>query len=214
MNTALEKLRPELLQFHRKLDLSDISESRKIVLKQLAGYIQKHQSESVPVALNFICTHNSRRSQMAQIWAQTAAFIYDINAICFSGGVEVTAFNERAVEAMRRQGFDISGSAKGNPHYQVRFADSQPELVAFSKLYDSESNPQRNFAAVMTCSDVDDQCPYIPNAEVRIPLYFDDPKAFDDTPLEAAKYDERAAQVAKELLYTFSLINPTNDANI
>ena len=33
---------------------------------------------------------------------------------------------------------------------------------------------------------------------------YDDPKAFDDTPAEAEKYDERSQQIAREMLYIFS----------
>ena len=50
----------------------------------------------------------------------------------------------------------------------------------------------------------DKQCPFVPGAALRIGLPFDDPKAFDNTPREAAMYDERCQQIARELLYVFS----------
>ena len=58
----------------------------------------------------------------------------------------------------------------------------------------------------MTCSDADENCPYIPKAEKRIPLRYDDPKSYDDTPIESEKYDERSLQIASEIFYVFSQI--------
>ena len=56
----------------------------------------------------------------------------------------------------------------------------------------------------MTCSSVDKGCPFISGAEKRIPVTFEDPKAFDNTPQQAEKYKERSIQIATELKYVFS----------
>jgi len=40
--------------------------------------------------------------------------------------------------------------------------------------------------------------------ELRIGTTYDDPKVFDDTPLQDAKYDERCRQIAIETFYVFS----------
>ena len=202
MNTLLSPLE----NFRKQLDFSLLSEERKTVLTELINYIQQQRNAGKEVHLNFICTHNSRRSQFSQIWAQTAAYYYGVNAQCYSGGVEVTAFNERAVESIKRSGFKVEKSGEGNPKYAVYFANDASPLLAYSKIYDDTANAKIGFAAIMTCAHADDNCPYIPGADKRIPIRYNDPKAFDDTPLEALKYDERSKEIANELFYTFSQI--------
>mgnify|MGYP000733479600 CR=1 FL=1 len=84
-----------------------IPAARKELLLRFASYVASRSHEE-RIALNFICTHNSRRSHLAQIWAATAAYYYAIpNIQTFSGGTEATAFNPRAVAAMERAGFKI-----------------------------------------------------------------------------------------------------------
>lgn len=190
------------------LSLDSIPEERKPILHDLIDYIQSRINNKESVRLNFICTHNSRRSQFSQIWAQVAAYVYDIDASCYSGGTEATAFNERAVASIKRAGFEVNTSGDGNPVYQVKYAVEAPGLSMFSKTFDDGSNPDAGFAAIMTCSDADENCPFIPGTDSRIPLRYEDPKAFDDTDLETEKYDERSIQIATELFYVFSKIRP------
>ena len=183
-----------------------IDQSRHQVLHQVIHYVQQKVDSNQPIQLNFICTHNSRRSQLSQIWAKTAAVYYQIPLESFSGGVEVTAFNERAVESCKRLGFEVEIKLVGeNPHYQISF-DVGNTTTLFSKVYDDPINPQSGFAAVMTCSDADENCPFIPGAEARIPLRYEDPKAFDGTSIEGEKYDERSIQIASEMFYIFEKI--------
>lgn len=183
-----------------------IAEDRKPVLQQLIDYIQQKVDQGLPVNLNFICTHNSRRSQFSQIWAQTAADLLGIKVQSYSGGVEVTAFNERAVASITRFGFEIAKEGNENPQYRIFHSAENKAIISFSKLFNDAKNPTSNFAAVMTCSDADENCPFIPGAEARIPLRYEDPKAFDNTAQEAEKYDERSRQIAAELFYVFSQI--------
>jgi arsenate reductase len=197
----------ELTTIINKLDDSKISSERKEVLKPLIDYIQKKIDDGQPVKLNFICTHNSRRSQLAQIWAKTAASYYDIEINSYSGGVEVTAFNERAVNVLKKEGFQITKEGDVNPNYSISFNESNVPINTFSKTYDDPANPDVGFAAVMTCSHADENCPYIAGAEIRLPVRYDDPKEYDDTPLEAIKYDERSLQIANEMFYVFSQVN-------
>jgi arsenate reductase len=58
----------------------------------------------------------------------------------------------------------------------------------------------------MTCSQADGGCPFIAGAEKRVPITYDDPKAFDHTPQQAEKYHERSLDIATELKYVFSNI--------
>ncbi len=186
----------------------EISSERKSALGMLTAYCQAQLDASKALRLNFICTHNSRRSQFSQVWAQVAAHAYNIPLESFSGGVEVTAFNERAIASLKRFGFQISSEGSDNPYHQVSYSRDTAPILAYSKLYDHASNPKQGFAAVMTCSDADENCPFIPGAAARIPLRYEDPKAYDNTPLETEKYDERSLQIASELFYVFDQISP------
>lgn len=201
-NSFLKELQTTI----NRLDFTSVSEERKPILDMLVDYIQSKVKVNQPVQLNFICTHNSRRSQFSQLWAQVAAHAFKVQAVCFSGGTEATAFNEKAVASITRAGFQVEQSGTDNPLYQVTFAESAAPLSMFSKKFDDSSSPDLGFAAIMTCSDADENCPYIPGAESRIPLRYEDPKAFDGTELETVKYDERSLQIATELFYVFSKI--------
>jgi arsenate reductase len=141
---------------------------------------------------------------MAQIWAQTMANYFNINIECYSGGVEVTEFNENAISALRRVGFSIEANGKDNPHYYVSFSNSKPQLEMFSKIYDDPFNCTENFIAVMTCSDADSNCPFISGTKKRVSLTYTDPKNFDETKQQDHKYDETCLNIATELYYVFS----------
>lgn len=185
-----------------------IRAERKAILKQLTAFVEAKAKKNEKIDLIFICTHNSRRSHIAQIWGQAAAAYYGIkNMLSYSGGTEATAFNPRAVKAMREAGFKINAtSEEANPVYKVSFSDDAKEIIAFSKKYDSESNPQKGFAAIMTCSHADENCPVVSGMEKRISLAYNDPKDFDGTPQEAAKYAERVREIGTEIFYAFSQV--------
>ncbi|MGF1639209.1 MAG: protein-tyrosine-phosphatase [Cyclobacteriaceae bacterium] len=197
---------PALKNTVESLSPKTIPDERRAVLQPLINYIQHKKDKAEEIHLNFICTHNSRRSQFSQIWAQTAADLYSIEALCYSGGVEVTAFNERAVSSLQRLGFAIEKEGEGNPKYSVYYAKDAQPIIAFSKTIDDPAHTPKIFAAIMTCAHADENCPYIPEAEIRIPVRYNDPKAFDDTPQEAEKYDERSLQIATEMFFVFSNI--------
>ncbi len=198
------KLFPTLETTLKLLQLEPITEERKEVLNVLIDYIQQKLDKKEAVNLNFICTHNSRRSQFSQIWAQTAADYYDIETSCYSGGVEVTAFNKRAVDAIKRAGFNVTQKGEDNPIYHISYSTDVKPISIYSKLYDDFINPITGFAAIITCSPADENCPFIPGAEKRIPVRYKDPKEFDDTSHEAIQYDERSKQIASEMFYVFS----------
>uniref|UniRef100_UPI004049CC6B protein-tyrosine-phosphatase n=1 Tax=Fulvivirga sp. TaxID=1931237 RepID=UPI004049CC6B len=199
-------LLPELEKTLDQAQSLYISEERKEILKVLIDYIQSKIDQKKEVNLNFICTHNSRRSQFSQIWAQTAGDYFNIPVNCYSGGVEVTAFNERAVESIKRSGFKVSSKGTDNPTYFILNSDEGKPIGTFSKLFNDPVNRADQFAAVMTCSHADENCPFIPGTEKRIPVRYEDPKAFDNMPEEAEKYDERSMQIASEMFYVFSKI--------
>ncbi len=187
-------------------EFNSITDERKEILSELTDYIRKNNDKDKN--LIFICTHNSRRSHMGQLWSQVAAHYYRINNInCFSGGTEETAFNERSVRALKKAGFDIIKTTENdNPVYMVSFQDGTSQIQAFSKKYNHEFNPQENFVAIMTCSQADDDCPVVIGASKKIAITYDDPKIADGTPEEESKYDERSKQIACEMLYVFSMV--------
>jgi len=190
------------------LNFRAISDKRKSVLQPLIDFIQDKTNLQKKVQLNFICTHNSRRSHLSQVWAQTLAQYYNIqNVTCFSGGTEATAMFPMVVKTLKQSGFDIKiKEESANPVYQIEYAKNTVPISCFSKTYDDAFNPQSKFAAILTCSNADEDCPFIAGTEKRIPITFDDPKEFDNSPLQEAKYLERSLQIATELKYVFSQI--------
>ena len=207
MNTTMPStLSATVAQLTKEFDL--IPTERRETLQELTQFVEYKVKSGKPVYLNFICTHNSRRSHLSQLWAQAAAHYYGIeNIFCYSGGTEATAFNPRAVKAMQDAGFNITKTKEGdNPIYEVRFAEDAAPVIAFSKKYDDPFNHNKDFAAVMTCSHADENCPLVLGASGRIALTYDDPKEFDGTSQEAAKYTERVHQIGREIFYSFSQV--------
>ena len=185
-----------------------ITEERKAVLQPLIDFIQSKVDIQQSIRLNFICTHNSRRSHLSQIWAQTLAFHFGIrNVFCYSGGTEATAMFPKVGEILTNQGFQIQQlSSENNPVYAVKFDKNEAAIVCFSKTFDDAFNPNSEFAAIMTCSSADAGCPFIAGAEKRLPIRYEDPKTFDRTDLMDAKYAERSLEIASELYFVFSEI--------
>ena len=208
MTLIKTNLFPEIETQIAAFDFEDISAERKIILLPLIDFIQTKVSHKQEIRLNLICTHNSRRSHLAQVWAQTAAAYFNIkNVFCYSGGTEATALFPMAAKTLEQSGFKIKTIAAGtNPIYAIKYGENEHPIIGFSKTYDDDFNPQSEFAAIMTCSQADGGCPFIAGAEKRISITFEDPKAFDNTPQQAEKYKERSLQIATEMLYVFSQI--------
>jgi protein-tyrosine phosphatase/arsenate reductase len=187
-------------------EFKSIPQNRKEILEKITQYIAKKRVMGSPINLVYICTHNSRRSHFGQVWAHVAASYYGIkNVNTYSGGTEATAFNINAINSLKRVGFNVKPiNIEKNTTYHVLHDDNESPSVCFSKTYDDAKNPQKEFAAIMTCSDAEENCPFIPGVELRIGTTYDDPKAFDNTPEQDAKYDERCKQIALETLYVFS----------
>lgn len=202
-----QKMYPSLEGYISEIKPDSILPYRKQKLDLLIDYIQSRLDTGLSIHLNFICTHNSRRSQFAQVWAHMAGIHYSINTHCYSGGVEVTACNERTIAALSRAGFQITSTGAENPHYTLKHSpDASNDVLLFSKLYDDPVNPKESFAAVMTCAEADSNCPYIPGVEKRISITYEDPKFSDHSHLEHQVYDERCKQIASEMFYVFSRV--------
>ena len=187
--------------------LPDLELKRIQQLEPLSLYIFNKISQGEAAALNFICTHNSRRSHLGQIWLQMAAGYYDIAlVVAYSGGTEETAFNPRAVAALQRAGFAVEVGIGANPRYKISSSLGNLHLVSFSKKYDHVENPKKEFCAVMTCSEADEACPVIFGANLRIKLLYEDPKSADGTDHERTAYDARCFQIATEMFYVMKQV--------
>jgi arsenate reductase len=182
-----------------------ISEERKEILHKISAYIRFKEEE--PIALLFVCTHNSRRSMFGQVWAKVAAHYYGFeNVETYSGGTEVTALNQNVVTALHHVGFDVKVEGNPiNPTISLIFDRLENAVIGFSKTYDDKENPSVNLGAIMTCGHADENCPFIPGAELRIPLTYKDPKISDGTAQEIETYAKRSEEIAREMLYLFHI---------
>ena len=207
MNTST-KLFSELVKTINQLDLKTVSDERKAVLQPLADFIQAKVNAKEEIRIKFICTHNSRRSHLSQVWAQTiATYLTFKNVTCYSGGTEATALFPMIVQTLKKAGFQINQlSTNENPVYSIKYAENEHPIIGFSKKLDDAFNPASDFAAVLTCDSANEACPFVPGAAKRIPITFEDPKVFDNTPQQTEKYQERSLQIATEMLFVFSQI--------
>jgi arsenate reductase (thioredoxin) len=198
----------EINQLINQFSAEKIPSERKVLSQSLIHYIQSKKDKRDNILLNFICTHNSRRSHLSQIWAQTMAYHFGIkNVFCYSGGTEATALFPKVVETLTNQGFQIQKlSETENPIYAIKYSDNENPIICFSKTYDNAFNPKNKFGAIMTCDSADEACPMVLGAEARFPIKYNDPKAFDNTNQMNEKYVERSLEIAQEMWFVFSMI--------
>ena len=203
------KLLKPISEYIEILDATIISEERKTTLQPLVDYINSKSKAKQTIQLNFICTHNSRRSHLAQVWAQAMATYFSVeNVHCFSGGTEATAVYPMVLKTLKNAGFKILTETESvNPIYEISYSSEKKPIRAFSKKYDDNFNPKNNFAAIMTCSQADGECPFVSGSEKQIAIMYEDPKVADGTSQQQKMYLERSAQIATEMKYVFSKIS-------
>ncbi|MEZ6088833.1 MAG: protein-tyrosine-phosphatase [Pirellulaceae bacterium] len=202
---------PDLIEYlnARQAEFGLIPDDRKSELSEVAQYVRDRLARSEVAKVTFICTHNSRRSHLSQVWGQIAAEFYGLSNIeTYSGGTEATAFNPRAVAALQRSGLKIvvDDPNARNPRYSVYTSDGSVPQVCFSKVYDAAPNPATEFCAVMTCAEADKACPLVGGCDLRVPIRYEDPKVADGTEQESQRYDERSAQICREMLFMMSRV--------
>ncbi|MCU0444700.1 MAG: protein-tyrosine-phosphatase [Microscillaceae bacterium] len=187
-------------------EFSQISAERKESLQELVDYLRQKLDNQALIKITVICTHNSRRSHLGQVWLKTAALYYGVaNVETYSGGTDATAFNPRAVKALENVGFLIEKEDNGtNPIYWLNLDNQSVKQKMFSKKYDDSFNPQKEFCALMVCTDADEACPMVRGAEKRISMPYEDPKKFDGTDLESAKYAERCREIARDMFWVMA----------
>ncbi|RFC55677.1 arsenate-mycothiol transferase ArsC [Brumimicrobium aurantiacum] len=202
------KLFEKITDFVSQLDVTSVNEERKQILQPLIDFIQSKQDKNEVINLNFICTHNSRRSHLTQIWAQTMANFYALNNVrTFSGGTEATACYPAVIETLANNGFEIQKLVEQeNPIYALKNAENSLPIIAFSKRWDNAFNPKSGFCAIMTCSQADGDCPVVFGAEKRVPVHYIDPKVYDNAPEKMEEYNKTSVQIATEMKYVFGQI--------
>jgi arsenate reductase len=182
-----------------------ISDERKTLLLKISDAIAKEYTLNKEVNLNFICTHNSRRSQLGQVWSFYAAHYFKLNINAFSGGTEVTAFYRNTVKTLQKVGFEfqLTDFSHQNPTYQISFKGTNKAVLGFSKFYSNPINKEP-FMAITTCNNADVNCPFIPTASHRFHLPFVDPKHADGSDIQEETYLQTSQQIAGEVYFIFS----------
>ena len=156
--------------------------------------------------VNFICTHNSRRSHFSEILFRTAALHFGLNHVhTFSGGTEGTALFPVVAESCKRFGFETrEEEAYGQRAWKIfhpALETQETTPLLFSKVYSHQLNPQEGYHAIMVCDSANEACPVVFGAKERHPLLFIDPKRSDGTEEQAKVYDETLALIASEFGY-------------
>lgn len=196
-----------------KNNIKITDERLELLLKISSKIIEEYQKNN-KLNLNFICTHNSRRSQMGQVWSYFAVEYFSIdNIFTFSGGTEVTAFHRNTVKCLQKVGFEFSvlDFSHQNPRYLISFKDSDKSILGFSKIFDNNIN-EKPYIAITTCDSADQNCPFIPEAIHRFHLPYIDPKSSDNTEFLEEKYMETCQQIAGEMFIVFNEVQTKLEA--
>lgn len=208
------KINEELQITTQKLinSFDQISQERKAKLIEIGDFIFSELEEKKTFNALFVCTHNSRRSHIADLWFKYGSLYYGIDGlVSFSGGLEETAFNPNAIAALQRSGFTVIYNKRVKNAVVSITPGNYPVWRMQSKLFDHPVNPKKDFVAVMVCSDADQSCPSVPGADGRFALPYDDPRYFDGKPSQNQKYDETVALIGREILFlTQHIINQMN----
>lgn len=185
-----------------------ITKERNVLLQNLADTIYNELIDREKINLNFICTHNSRRSQFAQVWSFFAVEYFNLkNIFTFSGGTETTAFHRNTVKCLQHTGFtfNVIDFSHQNPKYLISFKGSKKSIIGFSKVFDHPNN-QFPFIAITTCDNADENCPFIPDAITRFHTPYIDPKNSDNTAKTKETYLKTSKEIAGEMFVVFNIL--------
>jgi len=191
--------------FEKAFKKAEITSGRKKLLTQIAEKITSEYEKDAKINLNFICTHNSRRSQLAQVWGFFAAQYFDLKTIySFSGGTETTAFHRNTVRTLQKAGFtfNLVEFSHQNPRYLISYKGTNTSIIGYSKLFDDQKN-NSPFVAITTCDTADVNCPNVPQAIHRFHLPFVDPKYSDKTEQKEKVYLQTNKKIAAEIFFLF-----------
>lgn len=190
-----------------------IDEPHRAAGEKLADWILENYRRGQPLHVTAVCTGNSRRSILTATLGNIAAAYYGMPEIRFhSGGTAPTAFNARTIATLKEIGIEIEPTGteapRGEPEtanliYRIRWgASGEPAsgAIEFSKTYFDPSNPQQGFAALMVCGEADAACPFVKGAALRVSMPYLDPKIYDNSAYERAKYAERRDDIGRLML--------------
>ena len=190
--------------FISKLKLNAIPSHKINALENIAANLRINNNLNIKSKLNFICTHNSRRSQLCQVWSDTMSRYYGFtNILSYSGGTEITQVNKNIINTLIETGFSIKKNKNlSNPIYFVNNG-SKKNIKLFSKLYTDNSNPSVKYIAVLNCLGADRSCPHVEGASKRISLPFNDPGEYDKTKIKYEKYRKVNIEIASSMKYLY-----------
>ena len=171
--------------------LRDYQKSRvKKISQELSGVINSCNK------IVFMCTHNSRRSQLSEVWANILSNRLNLKLSFFSAGTEKTKVYKEVIETLCRVGVDINKEGKLNL--------TSNTINIYSKTLDEIKEDK--FIGIMNCSDAEKHCPLDPRSKKNIKLFYDDPKKYDRTTKESDEYDRTCRLIASELNAIFKLL--------
>lgn len=191
------------------IETASINKERKEILKLIASFIVTECKKQNNIHLNFICTHNSRRSQLSQVWAHYAIEKYNLERIhSYSGGTEITAFHRNTIKTLQKAGFEfnLENYSHENPIYKITFNKFKKAIIGFSKLYYDSINKDP-YIVITTCSNAEQNCPFIPEATKRFHVGYIDPKGSDDSESMDETYLETNNQIAAEMDFLFHQVS-------
>jgi len=198
-----------LTTYIESLKSHSIPEERMGLLDAVADRLTSLEVNAKRTTLLYVCTHNSRRSQFSQVWAEYFARHFNLSNLDIqSCGTEVTACNFRVIYTLRNLGFKVVNPGGTNPKLQVYSDANAKPITLYSKKIETciAENTSDQVIAMMTCDHADQNCPVIPEVSDRIQLLYEDPKVKDDTPEEIERYAERCRQIGEEMCYLMSKI--------
>lgn len=184
--------------------------SRLEKLDALKKYVREKMQKDEDVHLIFVCVQNSRRSHLSQVLAADVIDAHELlhKIKTYSGGVEVTRIHPNTLECLKKLGYKIvQKTSDNNPVFELWINENHSPILLYSKNFEYITSQLPSFAAVMVCSEAETNCPYVPGAEKKFLLPYNDPKIFDDTDNAVEEYLKVAKQIREEMECVFSNIS-------
>ena len=178
-----------------------VDPTRRPALRSCAAAIARQLDARGEVSVVAVCTHNSRRSQLAEVWLAVASAAAGLGGVSVcSGGSDPVAVAPGAIAVLRERGFRVEAdTADANPRLRVRGHGIERELYAKPLGEAVAGVPLRGGVALMVCAAADAACPPVPQVGYRARLPFADPRHADGTPGEAAAYRAASDRIEAEM---------------
>tara|TARA_Y100001949_G_C15986510_1_gene330879 strand:+ start:2001 stop:2567 length:567 start_codon:yes stop_codon:yes gene_type:complete len=186
---------PVFNKFFSRIDSFNPNQKRKKRLDNIASVINENLNKTRSIV--FLCTHNSRRSQICEVWGKVFAEIYRKKININSAGAFKTVVHSQVYESIVKCGLVVDNKK------EIFFDKKKFKLN--SKTIDSLT--MKNFIAVMTCSNAEKSCPNDPRSIRNIKMFFNDPRIYDETDKMSREYLNTTIYIAEELNYIFKNIN-------